>query len=228
MSLFAWTPPCKERDPLRRDERLSPLVDRNEAREAPAKLVEHAGSCALCGEAVRVLRGQRDVLAAFGDAPGAAPDEAELRRVLFALSSERRRRNPRIVWGFAAAATAALLCASLGTRQWLASRARNTEDAAILAGADAASRRAEHEYSDAISLLRTRLELADHGHVDSSLAQGAKILDAARAQAASLVREHRGDAEREALLREAEHAEVRYYENALLRVGVSPEPAGAL
>jgi hypothetical protein len=225
MGFFSWTPPCKERDESRRDARLSPLVDRRDSREAPAKLVDHASHCAVCGEVVGALRVQREALAAFGDAPGAAPDEGELQRVLFVLRTERRRRNPRVVWGFAAAMTAALVCASFGARHWVTSRARSAEDAAILAGADAAFRRAEHEYSDAISLLRTRLET--DSHVDTHVVEGAKVLDAAREQAASLVREHRGDSEREALLREAEHAEVRYYENALLRIGVAPEPAGA-
>ena len=47
-------PPCKERDPARRDERLAPLVDRLgqdgllRADESNARLVEHVRSCVAC------------------------------------------------------------------------------------------------------------------------------------------------------------------------------------
>jgi hypothetical protein len=113
-----------------------------------------------------------------------------------------------------------VLC-GFGLRQVMLMRARAADDAAILAGADAAYRRAEREYDEALSMLRGQL---DKRAPDPAVVEGARTLEAARKQAAALVAERRGDPEREALLRDALRAEVRYYEDALMRAGVSPEP----
>ncbi|MEO6954957.1 MAG: hypothetical protein ABI321_24370, partial [Polyangia bacterium] len=90
-------------------------------------------------------------------------------------------------------------------------------DEAIVSGAQAAFRRAEREYGDAVALLRE--EVSRKG--DPKVAAGARVLEAAREQAEKLVAEKRADPEREALLRSAWRAEVRYYENALLRQSVT-------
>jgi hypothetical protein len=219
---FGFRPPCA--DPTaRRDQRLAALLDEP---DADARLAEHVAGCAGCGEALAALRADRAALAGLGDAPGAAPDEAELRRVLAAVALDRAvRRWPLWPARAAAAAAAAVLIVlvGLGARQLLLARARAADDAAILVGADAAFRRAEREYTAAVDLLRAQLDR--RGTPDARVAEGARALADARQRAASLAAERRGDPEREALLRDALRAEVRYYEDALMRAGVAPEPA---
>jgi hypothetical protein len=216
MALFGFRPPCED-SAARRDQRLSQLLDE----DGDDRLRAHVGECVRCGAAIAALRADRAGLAALGDAPGAAPSDDELRRVLAAVSLERATRPQRtwLVWS-AATVALALLCA-FGLRQLMLTRARAADDAAILAGADAAYRRAEREYEEALAMLRGQL---DKRAPDPAVAEGAHTLEAARAKAAALVAERRGDPEREALLRDALRAEVRYYEDALMRAGVSPEP----
>jgi hypothetical protein len=216
---LGFRPPCA--GPVaRRDERLSALLDDP---AADARLVAHVGECARCGEALAALRADRAALAALGDPPGAAPDEAELRRVLAAASLDRAVRRWPVWPAWAAAAAALVVLAGLGARQLLLVRTGAADDAAILAGANAAFRRAEREYMAAVDLLSAQLDR--QGTPDGRVVEGARALAQAREHAAALAAERRGDPEREALLRDALRAEVRYYEDALMRAGVVPEPA---
>jgi hypothetical protein len=212
---FSFQPPCAERDAARRDERLARLLDDPDGGGA-----EHVAGCPRCQQALAALRADRSALSGLGDAPGAAPDDDELRRVLGALALDRATRQPRRWMGWAAATAALAIAAGLGARQLVLAHARATDDAAILAGADAAFRRAERQYADAVAMLRVQL---DKRGPDPRVVEGARSLEEARARAAALVAERRGDPEREALLRDALRAEVRYYEDALMRAGVAPE-----
>jgi hypothetical protein len=215
MGLFGTRPPC-ERSPIDRDEALSPMVDG----AAAGPLADHVAACERCQAALQQLRADRAALGGLGDVPGSAPDEAELRRVLAAVSLDRAARRPPVWMAWAGAAAAIVVACGFGARQLLILRARAVDDAAILAGADAAFRRAERQYTEAVAMLRAQLD--KRGAVDDELAAGAKGLASAREQAAKLARDKRGDPEREALLREALRAEVRYYEDALMRSGVAP------
>lgn len=214
MTLFhRW--PCA-RGPRPQREALAPLVDAPDG--ADAALVAHVAGCASCTTALGELRELRAALGALGDAPGAAADDRALRRVLAAVAADRRAARS---WGWLAlgAAAAVAVLSIAGVRRVTLTRARQAEDRAILVRADEAFRRAEQEYGDAIALLRLRLEAR---RPDDRVLAGARVLAAAKAQAAALVRERAGDAEREALLRDALRAEVRYYEDALLRAGDAP------
>jgi len=222
--------PCRERDLARRDRRLAPLVDLIgqdgllRADAAQARLVEHVRGCDLCEAELTLLRRQRETLAGLGDVEGAAPTDAGFRRVMAALAEERAVRQPR-PWLPLAAGTAALLIAVVvGFRQRQASLARLATDEAIVSGAQAAFRRAEHEYGAAVALLRDRLRVQYGGVVDAKVEEGARVLAEARERAAKLAAEHRADPEREALLRDALRAEVRYYEDALLRATATEVP----
>ena len=211
---FGFRPPCGS--PSTQAERISALVDGATGIVDP-RLVEHVRGCEGCGRVLRALEAQGAALARFGDAPGAAPTEAAFHRIMATLSAEKRqRRLPRwFVLGTAAALT--VIAAGVGTRALLLQRERRATDEEIVAGADAAYRRAEREYTEALSLLRERLDAQLKTTPDPKLEAGIATLAAARQEAAALAVKGRADAAREALLREAFHAEIRYYEDALLR-----------
>ena len=207
--MIFWRPPCETSAPL---ERLSPLVDGSDQR-----LERHVASCARCTEALQGLREQRALLAGLGDPPGAMPADAGFHGVMAVLRAERpQRRRLALVGALGVAALVAV--GGVGVRQLLVVRARAVEDGAIVDGADAAFRRAEREYTQAIGLLRLRLRAEDPGGEDARVVEeGARVLADAREKAAELVSARRADPEREALLRTALRAEVRYYEDAILR-----------
>lgn len=219
--------PCRQ--PLhRRDERLSVLVDlvgidgllRSDGRSAT--LVEHLRGCSTCSTSLAALVAARTELASLGDADGAAPTHEGFRHVMAELSHarerERVRRRPRQWIVLATGATAIVLIGGYGVRRQREAHVRAITDEAIVSGAQSAFRRAEREYGEAVALLRE--EVTRKG--DPKVAEGARLLEAARAEAEKLVAEKRADPEREALLRSAWRAEVRYYEDALLRQGVTP------
>lgn len=222
MGLFGYTTPCALGDAASRDERLSLLVD---DADADPRLVAHLAGCAECSAALSALKAQQAALIGLGDVPGAAPNDAELRQVLRAVANERERSHPRLWLGWAAATATIVVLAGGGARYLLVQRTRAADDAAILSSADAAFRRAEREYGDAVSLLHAQLDKVPTARTDARLAEGARALEEARVKAAVLVAEKRGDPEREALLRDALRAQVRYYEDALMRTGTSPETA---
>ncbi|MEO6954594.1 MAG: hypothetical protein ABI321_22540, partial [Polyangia bacterium] len=209
--------PC-EQSQHRRDERLSTLVDlvgvdgllRSDTRSVT--LVDHVRGCTTCISALNELVTARTQLSSFGDAEGAAPTDDGFRHVMAALSHEREeervRRRPRQWLVLAAGVTAIVLVGSYGVRRQREAHVRAMTDEAIVSGAQAAFRRAEREYGDAVALLRE--EVSRKG--DPRVAAGARVLEAAREQAEKLVSEKRADPEREALLRSAWRAEVRYYE----------------
>lgn len=207
-----FRPPC--RSPRAQSERLSALADGDDSDRA---LVDHVRGCEVCGRVLDELKAQRAALAALGDAPGAAPTDVGLHRILVTLAAEKRaQRLPR--WAVLAGATAiALIVGGVTVRQLLARQHRRMTDEQIMAGADAAYRRAEREYTEAVSLLRERLQSQLEVAPDPELERGAKVLAAAREQAAALASRGEPDPERQALLRQAFRAEIRYYEDALLR-----------
>jgi hypothetical protein len=215
---FGFRPPCKTPD--KQAERLSPLVD---GEASDARLLAHVETCDACRTVLESLRDERAALAGWGDVPGAAPTDAGFHRIMATLSAEKRaRRLPR--WAMLTASTAlAMMVGGIAVRQLWLQRERRATDDEIVAGADSAYRRAEREYAEALGLLRDRLQTQWKAHPDPQVEAGAKELAAAREKAATLAAQGRADPERQALLREAFRAEIRYYEDALLR---GPQSAG--
>ena len=187
------------------------------------RLRAHVDRCERCASALGELRAQRVALSGLGDVPGASPTDAGFRDVMAALAHDRRVSRPRFVLAWSLAAATVVLVGGIGLRQILVARARQAEDSAIVSGADSAFRRAEREYAEAVSLLRERLSTEHGGALDPQVVEGARVLAEARRQASELARSRRADPEREALLRDALRAEVRYYEDALLRAEVGGE-----
>lgn len=211
--------PCEQ--PATQSERLSVLIDAQSNDKAGTKLADHVGGCESCAAVLADLRLQRAALARFGDAPDAAPTDVGFHRLISTLRAERRVRRLPTWFALAATATAVVLIAGVGVRQLQVARQRRVTDEEIVAGADAAYRRAEREYGVALSLLEERVRA---GKPDARVEEGARALATARERAAALVAEDHADPEREALLRDAFRAEVRYYEDALLRGNAEVAP----
>ncbi len=203
------------------DERLAALIDGD---TSDARLSAHVSTCTRCARALASLEAQRSALSSLGDVPGAEPSDAGFRNVMASLAHERAARRPRLVLAWSFAAATVMLVGGFGLRQLLMTRARQAEDSAIVSGADAAFRRAEREYTEAVTLLRDRLSVQRGGTIDPAVEQGSRVLAEARRKASELARGRRADPAREALLHDALRAEVRFYEDALLRAEASVEP----
>jgi hypothetical protein len=185
-------------------EQLSALLDGDLSARQAAKVRAHLSGCADCRRAFDELTALRAALRAAPEVEGEARDRfAEL------MATVPRRREPSRRWRWVWAPSFALACAVVVLYVHHRNRPPVVSDDAIVAQAEAEFRRADVQYRDAITKLRS---VTEHGPRDARVAAAEAQLQVAVEECRHAAEARPSDADAEQLLFAAYRKQIDFYE----------------